>query len=144
MSYFMATYYMHFPFLTSEVKYSTTGLKIVDQQNAYSIKLAIRGIVKLFKLAKRENKLYREILTFLISYNYQTVRLYGYYPIINGIKFITYRYLIYTINILPLGGKERQTIYNFTVEAYIESLTLLEKIRSVINELPSNFNLKHS
>jgi len=71
------------------------------------MKLAIRGIVKLFKLAKRENELYREILTFLISYDYRLVRLYGYYPIINGIEFTTHRYLIYTFNILPLGGKER-------------------------------------
>jgi len=108
------------------------------------MKLAIRGIIKLFKLVKRENKLYREILTFLISYNHRIVWLYGYYPIINGFEFITYRYLIYTFNILPLSSKERWTTYNFTVEAYIESLTLLKKIRSVINELPSNFNLKHS
>ena len=107
MLYFIATYYIYFPFLTSEVKYSTTGLEITDRQNVYSIKLAIRGIIKLFKLVKRENELYREILTFLISYNYRTVRLYSYYPIINRIEFITYRYLIYTFNILPLGGKER-------------------------------------
>jgi len=72
------------------------------------------------------------------------VWLYGYYPIINGFKFITYRYLIHTFDILPLGGKERWMTYNFTVEAYIESLTLLKKICFVIDELPSNFNLKHS
>ena len=70
MLYFIATYYIYFLFLTSEVKYGTMGLEIIDQQNVYSIKLAIRGIIKLFKLVKRENKLYREILTFLISYNY--------------------------------------------------------------------------
>ena len=83
------------------------GLKIADWQNIYSIKLAIRGIIKLFKLAKRENELYREILTFSISHNYRIVWLYGYYPIINGFKFTTYCYLIYTFDILPLGGKER-------------------------------------
>jgi len=140
----MATYSIHFPFLISEVKCGTIELEIIDRQNAYSIKLVIRGIIKLFKLAKRENKLYREILTFLISYNYRTVRLYGYYPIINGFEFITYCYLIHTFDILPLGSKERWTIYNFTVEAYIESLTLLKKIYSVIDELLSNFNFKHS
>ncbi|OCK93025.1 uncharacterized protein K441DRAFT_567677, partial [Cenococcum geophilum 1.58] len=112
--------------------------------NVYSIKLIIRGIIKLFKLVKRENKLYREILTFLISYNYRTVRLYSYYPIINRIKFITYCHLIYTFNILLLSSKERWTKYNFTVKAYIKSLTLLKKIYSVINKLPSNFNLKYS
>jgi hypothetical protein len=142
--YFIATYYMHFPFLISKVKCGTIRLKIIDWQNAHSMKFIIKGIIKLFKLAKRENKLYREILTFLISYNHQIVWLYGYYPIINGIEFITYCHLIHTFNILPLGSKERWMIYNFTVKAYIESLTLLKKIRSIINKLPFNFNFKHS
>jgi hypothetical protein len=66
------------------------------------------------------------------------VWLYGYYPIVNGIEFITYCHLIYTFNILPFGSKERWTIYNFMVEAYIKLLTLLKKICSVINELLSN------
>jgi len=66
-SYFMATYYMLFPFLTCEVKCGTTGLDVADRQNAHSMKLAIRGIVELFKLAKRENELHRETLTYSIS-----------------------------------------------------------------------------
>jgi hypothetical protein len=32
--------------------------------------MAVRGIVELFRLVKREKELYREILAFLISYNY--------------------------------------------------------------------------
>ena len=91
----------------SEVKCGTTGLDIIDRQNAHSMKLAIRGIVELFKLVKRENKLHREILTFSISHDHRTVRLYSYYPIINGTEFTTYRHLIHTFDILPLGGKER-------------------------------------
>ena len=71
------------------------------------MKLAIKGIVKLFKLAKKENKLHKEILTFLISYDHQTVQLYSYYPIINRIEFTTHYYLIYIFNILPLSSKER-------------------------------------
>jgi len=108
------------------------------------MKLVIRGIVKLFKLVKRENELYREILTFLISHDHQTVWLYGYYPIINRTKFTTYCYLIHTFDILLLGSKKRWMIYNFTVEAYIKSLTLLKKICSVIDKLPFNFNLEYS
>ena len=66
----MATYYIYFPFLICEVKCSITALNIADQQNAYSITLAVRGIVKLFRLIKREKELHQEILAFLISYNH--------------------------------------------------------------------------
>jgi hypothetical protein len=36
LSYFMATYYLHFPFLTCEVNCGATGLNIADQQNGHS------------------------------------------------------------------------------------------------------------
>jgi len=54
----MAMYYMYFPFLIYEVKYSAAALNIIDWQNAYSITLAVRGIVELFRLIKREKELY--------------------------------------------------------------------------------------
>ncbi|KAI9874229.1 MAG: hypothetical protein M1830_010044 [Pleopsidium flavum] len=144
MSYLMATYYLHFPFLTCEVKCGATGLDIADRQNGHSMTLAIRGIVELFKLAKRENELNREILTFSISHDHRTVRLYGYYPVINGSEATTHRHLIHAYDILPLEGKEKWTTYNFTVETYIESLTLLKNIRSVIDELSPDFILEQS
>lgn len=64
LSCFMATYYMHFPFLTCEVKCGTTGLDIADRQNGHSMAVAVRGIVELFKLGKRESELHGELLTF--------------------------------------------------------------------------------
>jgi hypothetical protein len=39
---------MYFPILTYKVKYSNLALNIIDRQNAYSITLAIRGIIELF------------------------------------------------------------------------------------------------
>lgn len=140
----MATYYMHFPFLTCEVKCGTTGLDIADRQNGHSMTLAVRGIVELFKLAKRESELHRELLTFSISHDHRTVRLYGYYPIIDGLKVKTYRHPIHTFDIGALEGKEKWTTYNFTLGVYIYSLTLLKRICSVIDELPSDFKLEHS
>ena len=140
--YFMATYYMLFPFLTCEVKCGTTGLDVADRQNGHSMKLAIRGIIELFKLAKREKELHQEILTYSISHDHRNVRLYGYYAVLNGPQFTTHRRLIHSFDIFL--GTERWTTYDFTVEAYIESLNLLKKIRSVIDELPSDFNLEHS
>jgi len=49
---------MYFPFLTCEVKCGTAALNIVDRQNAHSITLAVRGVVRLFKLVKYEKELY--------------------------------------------------------------------------------------
>ena len=39
---------MYFPFLTCEVKCGAAALEIADRQNAYSMTLAVRGIVELF------------------------------------------------------------------------------------------------
>jgi hypothetical protein len=61
---------MYFPFLVCEVKCGATALNIVDRQNTYSITLAVRGIVELFRLLNRVEELYREILAFLISHDH--------------------------------------------------------------------------
>lgn len=49
-----ATYYLYFPFLIYEVKCSAAALDVVDRQNAYSMTLAMRASVELFRLVKRE------------------------------------------------------------------------------------------
>jgi hypothetical protein len=58
-SFFMATYSMYFPFFTCEVKYGAAALDIVNRQNTHSMTMAVRGIVELFKLVKREKELHR-------------------------------------------------------------------------------------
>jgi hypothetical protein len=57
-SYFIATYYMYLLFLTYKVKCGAAALNIANRQNAYSITIAVRGVVDLFKLVKREKELY--------------------------------------------------------------------------------------
>lgn len=109
LSRFMAIYYMRFPFLICEVKCGTTGLDIADWQNGHSMAVAVRGIVELFKFGKKESKLHGERLTFSISHDHRTVRLYGYYPIINGGKINIYRHLIHTSDITAIDGKEKWT-----------------------------------
>ena len=52
----MAIYYMYFLFLMCEVKCGAAALDITDWQNAHSITLVVRGIVKLFWLVKREKE----------------------------------------------------------------------------------------
>ncbi|PPJ60730.1 hypothetical protein CBER1_11368 [Cercospora berteroae] len=64
-SMFMATYYMYFPFLTCEVKCGAAALDIADRQNAHSMTIALKAIVELFRLVKREQELHRRYLHFL-------------------------------------------------------------------------------
>ena len=59
---FMATYLMYFPFLSCEVKCGAAALDTADRQNAYTMTLAARAIVELFRLVKRESELHREFL----------------------------------------------------------------------------------
>ncbi len=58
LTYFMATTQMYFPFLTCEVKYGAAALDIADRQNAYSMTVALRGVVELYKAIRREKELY--------------------------------------------------------------------------------------
>ena len=75
LSYFMATYYMYFPFLTCEVKCGTAGLDIADRQNAHSMTVAMKGVVELFKGVGREQELHRRILGFSYSHDHESVRI---------------------------------------------------------------------
>ena len=109
---------MYFPFLTYEVKCSTAVLDIADQQNTYSMTLAIRGIMELFRLMKREKELYREILVFSVSYDHSTVRIYGYYALIDRRKTSFYRYLIKKFDFTSEEGKDKWTSYKFAKNVY--------------------------
>jgi len=137
----MATYYIYFPFLTCEVKCGAAALDIADRQNAHSITLAVRGIVELFRLVKREKEIYREILAFSISYDHTSARIYGHYPVIEGTQTSFYRHTIHKFDFTALEGKEKWTAYTFTKSVYAVWMpTHLDRIRSIIDELPSDFD----
>ena len=72
-SYFMATYYMYFPFLTCEVKCGAASLDLADRHDAHSMAIAVRAVVELFRAVKREKGLHREIFAFSISHVYRSV-----------------------------------------------------------------------
>ena len=139
LSYFKATYYMYFPFLTCEVKCGATALDIADRQNAHSMTVAVRGVLELFKLAKRDQELNGKLLTFSITHDHRTVRLYGHYPIIDNSKTTKiYRHAIHTYDITALDGKDRWTTYKFVTAVYNQSLSLLKDIRSIVDDLPDD------
>jgi hypothetical protein len=98
---------MYLPFLTCKVKCSATALNIANRQNAYSMTVAVRGVVKLFRLVRREKELYCKILAFLILHNNKIVRIYSYYLVINKKDTTFYYHLIRTFDFTKLDGKEK-------------------------------------
>ncbi|KAI0409317.1 hypothetical protein F4802DRAFT_615761 [Xylaria palmicola] len=137
LSFFMATYYMYFPFFSCEVKCGTAALDVADRQNAHSMTLAARGIVELFRLVKRENEVHRQILSFSVSHDHRLVRIYGYYPVINGEETKYYRHPIHTFDFTALNGKDKWTAHQFTKNLYNNWMPgHFERICSAIDQLP--------
>ncbi|QSS51996.1 hypothetical protein I7I53_07483 [Histoplasma capsulatum var. duboisii H88] len=117
-SFFMGTAYMYFPFMTAEVKCGKAALDIADRQNAHSMTLSVRGVVKLFRLVKREKELHQQILAFSISHDHCSVRIYGHYPVIEGENTTYYRHPIHRFDFTSLDGKEKWTSYKFVMSVY--------------------------
>ncbi|KAF2123827.1 hypothetical protein P153DRAFT_401720 [Dothidotthia symphoricarpi CBS 119687] len=137
-SYFMATYYMYFPFLTCEVKCGAAALDIADRQNAHSMTLAVRGVVELFWLARREDEINREILAFSISHDHRTVRIYGYYAVLDGLNTSFYRYPIREFSFQELDGRERWTAYKFIKGVFKYWMPMhFARLCSAIDHVPS-------
>ncbi|QSZ31117.1 hypothetical protein DSL72_000680 [Monilinia vaccinii-corymbosi] len=144
-NYYMATFRMHFPFLTSEVKCGASALDVADRQNAHSMTIAVRGVVNLFRLVKREKELHREILAFSISHSDQCVRIYGHYPVIDERKTTFYRHKIHAFDFTVLDGKEKWTAYKFTKNVYDNWMPIhVKRIYSVVDQLPSDLNFEVS
>merc|ERR1711939_658333 len=140
-SFFMGTWYMYFPFFSSEVKCGAAALDVADRQNAHSMTLAVRGVVELFRLVKREKELHREILAFSISHDNETVRIYGHYPVIEGKKTTFYRHPIDRFSFTRLDGKEKWTAYKFTKSVYDTWMPAhFERLCSVIDAIPPDIH----
>jgi hypothetical protein len=141
LSFFMATFYMYFPFLACEVKCGAAALDIADRQNAHSMTLAARAIVELFRLVKRENEVNRQILAFSVSHDHCSVRIYGYYPVINEEDTKYYRHPIHKFDFTALDGKDKWTAYRFTKNIYDTWMPdHFKRICSAIDQLPSELD----
>ncbi|PTB64822.1 hypothetical protein BBK36DRAFT_1177550 [Trichoderma citrinoviride] len=141
-SYFMATYYMYFPFLACEVKCGD-ALDVADRQNAHTMTLAARGVVELFRLVGRENDVHRQIVAFSISHDQRSVRIYGYYPVIDGKNTKYYRHEIYTFSFTTLNGRDKWTAYRFTKNIYDTWMPgFFKRICSAIDQLPAKVDFE--
>ncbi|KAI9674984.1 MAG: hypothetical protein M1817_001390 [Caeruleum heppii] len=144
-SLFMATDFMYFPFFTCEVKCGAAALDIADRQNAHSMTLAVRGIVALYRLVKREEELDREILAFSVSHDHGSARIYGHYPVIDGKDTKYYRYSIREFSFSDLDGKEKWSTYKFTKNVYDNWMPgHLKRIASAIDDIPLGVNFELS
>lgn len=107
--------------------------------------LAVREIVKLFRLVRREKEVDRQILAFSISHDYWTVRIYGHYAVIDKAKTAFYRHSTHEFSFTELGGEEKWTTYKFTKDIYDTWMpTHFQRICSVIDKLPLDLNFKLS
>jgi hypothetical protein len=144
-SYFIATYYTYFPFLTCEVKGGSAELGIADRQNAHSMTLAVKVVAELFKLVKREQELHREILGFSFAHDHESVRIWGHYPVINGTKTIFWRSPIRKFDFTERKGQEKWTAYTFTKNVYDIWVPIhFKKTSSAIDELPPDLDFELS
>ena len=140
-SVFMATYYMFFPFLAGEVKCGAAALDVADRQNAHSMAIAARAVFELFRLVGREAELDRQILSFSISHDHQAVRIYGYYPVMEGKETKYYRHPIHKFFFTALDGKEKWTAYQFTKNVYdIWMPSHFARIRAAIDQIPPDID----
>lgn len=137
LSFFRATWYMYFPFLTCEVKSGAGGLDIADRQNAHSANIAARATFELFRLAGRENEVNRTILAFSVSHSNMDVRIYGYYPVLQGEQVKYHRTKIGRFDFQTHEHKWKT--YRFVKNIYTHwAPGHLVLIRSLIDELPSD------
>ncbi|KAK3614960.1 hypothetical protein LTR56_026900 [Elasticomyces elasticus] len=144
-SYFMAAWYMYFPFLTCEVKCGAAALDFADRQNAHSTAIAVRAVVELFRAVKREKELHREIGAFSVSHDDSTVRIYGYYAEIDSSETRYYRHLIRKFDFTELDGREKWTAYKFTKNVYDHWMPMhFKRICSAIDQIPAGINFSES
>nr|POF00354.1 hypothetical protein CFP56_77328 [Quercus suber] len=140
-SYFMATNYMYFPFLTCEAKCGAAALDVADRQNAHSTAIAVRSVVELFRAVRREKELHQEILAFSISHDHCSVRIYGYYAEFEGAETKYYRHTIHKFDFTALDGKEKWTAYKFTKNLYDRWMPVhFKRICSAIDQIPANIS----
>lgn len=136
-----ATYYMYFPFFSTEVKCGTSGLVVADRQNGHTMGVSVHSIVSLYRLAGKELELHNTPIAFSISHDHRMVILTGWGPVFDGDFYTVQSFPIHSFDVTALKGQELWTPRKFTIGVYEYGLNLLEKLNAVIDELPPDLNL---
>lgn len=136
-THFMATEWMHFPFLTCEVKCGEQGLNVADRQNAHSASVCVSGVIELYRAVSRVKELHRKVLAFSVSHDNENVRIYGHYALTDGDKVSFYRHAITKYDFTNLDGRDKWIAYKFIKNLYDVFVPVhLDRIRSAIDQLP--------
>ena len=69
--------------------------------------IAVKGVVKLYRVVKREKESHRKILAFSISHNHRSIRIYSHYIIIEEEKTTFYCQPIYDFSFIALKDKDK-------------------------------------
>ena len=120
-------------------------MKLEKPTERCSMTFAVRGVVELLRLVKREKELHQEVLAFKVSHDHRRVRHYVHYPIIDGEKATFYCHPIREFSFTELNGKENWTAHKFTKNVSdVWMPSHLKRLCSVIDQLPSNLNFQVS
>lgn len=140
---------MYFPFFACEAKCRIGDIDVADKQNAHSMRIAARGIVRLFELAKCQEKLHQGVFAFSISHDGTYVRIYGHYALIKDGTAKFYRYFIRNFDFTSEKEKTNRRLLD-SRKAFISEfmLKLRELIFSAMDRIPpkttsQNLKLSH-
>lgn len=134
---FKPTTRMYFPFLTCEVTSAFGPLGDAENQNGYSMLIAVRSIVELFRGAKTENTCSGHIMAFSMSYNHEMAYIYAYYPIVDGERTVVYRRKVYKSLLKEM--KDTTQLYGFFRNLYERwAPRLLSRLREAIDAIDIN------
>ncbi|KAL3440857.1 hypothetical protein BJX65DRAFT_289673 [Aspergillus insuetus] len=163
-SYFKGAIHMFFPFFTAEAKDADRLIEEAEAQNAHAMALALRGVVRLFQLANREQDIHRRVLGYSIAFNHSSVRIHAHYPVFteedsqeessqpessSPPEASYYRQTLRKFDFTDPSGKERWTSYKFVMALYNVWVPEYHKrLCAVIDALPEpkthEFNLGSS
>lgn len=115
---FAPTSWMYFPFLTCEAKSYRDNIIYADNQNAHSMMLAIHATVELFRGARCEHRINREILGFSVSYNNDLARVWAHYPVVTESRTEIYQKRIFSFLLNPQDNHNRWMSWNFIRNIY--------------------------
>ncbi|KAK7523344.1 hypothetical protein IWZ03DRAFT_410223 [Phyllosticta citriasiana] len=140
-SLYRVTKDLHFPFFVADTTSGTDRsgpLAGGEELNAHSAMIAMRGIVELFTLAKREHEINNQVIVFSVVFDHASVTIYGHYAEISatGEAAKYYRHMIQDYKITTPGTQNRWISYKFVKAMYKEWAPLhLARIHSAIDAL---------
>jgi hypothetical protein len=142
--HFTGTWYEYLPFLTYQLGYGMRGMELADRQNLYSMKIALKGLIELFKLARLEVQINRQVLGFSIPCDLEPVRIWAHYPMIYQTSVRFFCHSIYHFSFTAGNGKERYTAFKFTKNVYNAWVPIHFKgICSALDALTSSLSAGH-